>query len=87
MGGGGGKKAGALLGAAVLKETLRRRAAAEQGGRGVGRAASPGPDAMGELYLGVLRDLGVTDEEVEKFIRRNEPAVEEAIRGHGRRGV
>ena len=76
-----------LLGAAVLKELLRRRGAVEQGGSGTGRAAAPGTEAMSELYQGVLRDLGVTDAEVEAFLAGNAQAVEEAIRGHGRRGT
>jgi hypothetical protein len=39
------------------------------------------------LYQGVLRDLGVTEGEVEAYLQANGEAVEEAIRGHGRREV
>jgi hypothetical protein len=61
-----------LFGAAVVKLVLRKRTG-ESG-------ASSG------LYEGILRDLGVTDAEVEKFLTEHEAEVERAIRSHGRRG-
>ncbi len=72
---GAARKAGArspLFGAAVVKAVLRKRA-------GDGAATST-------LYEGILRDLGVTDAEVEKFLADHEAEVEQAIRSHGRRG-
>ena len=62
-----------LLGAAVLKALLVRRN---------GDAARP----TLALYQGVLRDLKLTDEEVESFLAEHEQEVEQAIRSHGRRG-
>ena len=61
-----------LFGAAVVKAVLRKR-------NGDGRATSA-------LYEGILRDLGVTDAEVEQFLDEHEDDVEHAIRSHGRRG-
>ena len=61
-----------LFGAAVVKAVLRKRT-------GAGGATSV-------LYEGILRDLGVTDAEVEKFLSEHEAEVEQAIRSHGRRG-
>ncbi len=66
-----GKKS-PLFGAAVVKAVLRKRS-------GAGGATSV-------LYEGILRDLGVTDAEVEKFLAEHEAEVELAIRSHGRRG-
>ena len=34
----------------------------------------------------LVRDLGVSDAEVEKFLDEHADEVEQAIRGHGRRG-
>ncbi|MFN2550126.1 MAG: hypothetical protein ABR567_22110 [Myxococcales bacterium] len=71
----GARKAGRknpLFGAAVVKAVLRKR-------KGDGSATS-------SLYEGILRDLGVTDKEVEKFLAEHEDEVEIAIRSHGRRG-
>ena len=62
-----------LLGAAVLKALLRRR-------RGDDLAKTKA------LYQGILRDLGLTDEQVERYLIEHGEDVEEAIRGHGRRG-
>ena len=62
-----------LLGAAVLKALLRRR-------RGDDLAKAKA------LYQGILRDLGLTDEQVERYLVEHGHDVEEAIRGHGRRG-
>lgn len=57
-----------LFGAAVLKMSFRLRDALE----------SP---AFKGIYPGVLRDLGVDDEAVEKFTAANREAVEKAARG------
>ena len=38
------------------------------------------------LYEGILRDLGVTDAEVEQYLAEHQQDVEQAIRSHGRRG-
>lgn len=61
-----------LLGAAVVKAVLRKR--------------TGDPEATSALYEGILRDLGVTDAEVERYLGEHEKEVEEAIRSHGRRG-
>ena len=71
----GARKAGPrnpLFGAAVVKAVLRKRNAD-------GAITST-------LYEGILRDLGVSDAEVEKFLAEHEAEVEQAIRSHGRRG-
>jgi len=62
-----------LLGAAVLKALLRRR---------------EGDDwkKTQSLYQGILRDLGLSDEQVEQYLTDHTEEVEEAIRGQGRRG-
>ena len=57
-----------LWGAAVLKLSFTLRGAAD----------SP---AFKGIYPGVLRDLGVEDEQVEAFIDENREAVEKAARG------
>ncbi|MFO0596423.1 MAG: hypothetical protein U0228_13990 [Myxococcaceae bacterium] len=57
-----------LFGAAVLKTSFRLRDSLE----------SP---AFKGIYPGVLRDLGVDDAEVEKFIEANREAVEKAAKG------
>lgn len=62
-----------LLGAAVLKALLRRRAGDSR-------------QQTNSLYEGVLRDLKLTDAEVEEYLATHEPEVERAIRSHGRRG-
>ena len=59
-----------LLGAAVVRQLLRRQGAL----------------ASSALYQGLLRDLGLTDEQVEGFLRENAEAVEAALQTHGRRG-
>ena len=61
-----------LFGAAVVKAVLRKR-------KGAGAATS-------ELYEGILRDLGVTDGDVERYLDEHKEEVELAIRSHGRRG-
>ena len=63
-----------LLGAAVLKALLRRRA-----GDDLAKTQA--------LYDGILRDLGLTDRQVEAYLVDHAEEVEEAIRGHGRRGA
>jgi hypothetical protein len=62
-----------LLGAAVLKALLRRRAGDEW-------------KKTQSLYEGILRDLELSDEQVEQYLADHAEEVEEAIRGHGRRG-
>ena len=61
-----------LFGAAVVKAVLRTR---------TGQSG-----ATSVLYEGILRDLGVSDREVERFLDEHEAEVEQAIRSHGRRG-
>jgi hypothetical protein len=60
-----------LFGAAVVKAVLRKR---------------DGVTATSALYEGILRDLGVTDAEVEAYLAEHGEEVEQAIRSHGRRG-
>jgi hypothetical protein len=45
-----------------------------------------GPGASSALYEGLLRDLGLTDEQVEEYLREHAEAVEVALQTHGRRG-
>ena len=45
-----------------------------------------GASASSALYQGLLRDLGLSDEQVEEFLRQNAEAVEAALQTHGRRG-
>ena len=86
---GGPKKAkNSLLGAAVLKALLTRRAAVDPAPRLADGKQLPGPlDGVRALYDGVLRDLKLTDEQVEKYLAGHAEEVEEAIKGHGRRGA
>jgi hypothetical protein len=58
-----------LWGAAVLKMSFRLR----------GDEQAP---AFRAIYPGVLRDLDVSDDQVEKYIQENQEAVERAARGH-----
>ncbi|HZX97715.1 MAG TPA: hypothetical protein VFE90_24575 [Myxococcales bacterium] len=60
-----------LFGAAVVKAVLRKR---------------DGVQATNALYEGILRDLGVTDAQVEAFLADHAEEVEQAIKSHGRRG-
>ena len=60
-----------IFGAAVLKLTFQLRKDEQ----------SP---QFKSIYEGVLRDLKVTDEAVEAYLAAHRPAVEEAIRSHGR---
>jgi hypothetical protein len=62
-----------ILGAAVLKALLLRRS-----GDDFTKAHA--------LYGGVLRDLDLTDEQVDRYLADHANEVEEAIRSHGRRG-
>jgi hypothetical protein len=57
-----------VRGAAVLKVSFRLRGAED----------SP---AFKGIYPGVLRDLAIADEDVEKYIAENKAAVEKAARG------
>lgn len=57
-----------LFGAAVLKMSFRLR----------GNEETP---AFRFMYPGVLRDLGLKDEDVERYIADNRDAVEKAARG------
>ena len=61
-----------LFGAAVVKAVLRKR---------TGQSG-----ATSILYEGILRDLGVSDDQVERFLAEHEAEVDRAIRSHGRRG-
>jgi hypothetical protein len=60
-----------LFGAAVVKAVLRKR---------------NGVSATSALYEGILRDLGVTDAQVEEYLAAHAKEVEQTIRRHGRRG-
>jgi len=60
-----------LFGAAVVKAVLRKR---------------DGVTATSALYEGILRDLGVSDAQVEQFLADHAEEVEQAIKSHGRRG-
>jgi hypothetical protein len=57
-----------LFGAAVLKVSFRQR----------GDEASEG---FRSIYEGVLRDLGVSDEDVERYLAEHREEVENAARG------
>ena len=59
-----------LLGAAVVEQVLRRQ----------------GASASSALVQGRLRDLGLTDDQVEECLRQNAEAAEAALDSHGRRG-
>ena len=76
----------ALLGAAVLRELLGRRSRVEPAPRLATGVALPAPtDGVRTLYEGVLRDLGLTDEQVREYQEAHAAQVAEAIAGHGRR--
>ena len=60
-----------LFGAAIVKAVLRKRG---------------GVTASSDLYEGILRDLGVTDAQVDEYLAEHVEEVEQAIRSHGRRG-
>jgi hypothetical protein len=57
-----------IFGAAVLKVSFQLRDAV-------------GSPAFQTIYPGVLRDLELTESEVDRFIEANRPAVETAARG------
>jgi len=61
-----------LFGAAVLRRSLALRGEAEE-------------RALGAVYRGVLRDLGLLDEEVQAYLAEHGDAVDAAI-GRGRAG-
>ena len=73
LAGTGKQRKNPVLGAAVLKALLLRRKGDDQ-------------TKTQALYEGVLRDLDLTDEQVEKYLSEHAAEVEEAIRSHGRRG-
>jgi hypothetical protein len=73
VGGTGKPRKNPILGAAVLKALLRRRTGDDH-------------TKAHSLYEGVLRDLDLTDEQVDKYLSEHWAEVEEAIRSHGRRG-
>ncbi len=82
------KRKNPLLGAAVLKETLRRRQQVEPAPQlASGRTLPPATAGIQALYEGVLRDLGLTDAQVEEYLATHAAEVDEAIKGHGRRGA
>lgn len=66
------KRKNPLFGAAVVKAVLRKR--------------SGETSTTSTLYEGILRDLGVTDAEVEKYLSEHEAEIDQAIKSHGRRG-
>ena len=57
------------FGAAVLKVSFRMR-------------GDEATEAFQRVYEGVLRDLGVTDEEVERYLDEHREEIEQAARGH-----
>ena len=65
----GTQKRDPLFGAAVLKVSFRQR-------------GDDSSDAFRRVYEGVLRDLGVTDEDVETYLADHRAEVEQAARGH-----
>lgn len=65
------RKRDPLFGAAVLKLSFRQR----------GDEASEG---FKRVYEGVLRDLGVSDDEVERYLVEHREEVEQAARGQPR---
>ena len=65
----GTRKRDPIFGAAVLKVSFRQQ----------GEETAAG---FRTIYEGVLRDLGITDEEVERYLAENREAVEAAAKGH-----
>lgn len=57
-----------LFGAAVMKLSFKER------------TESTG-DSYRMVYEGVLRDLGITDEEVEKYLAEHRLEIEQAVKG------
>ena len=77
-----------LLGAAVLKLLLQRRSAVDPAPRLADGKLLPGPtDGIRAVYEGVLRDLHLTEQQVDDYLLAHAAEVEEAIKGHGRRGA
>ena len=64
-----GSRKNPLLGAAVVKAVLLR-----QGG-----------STRSDLYAGLLRDLGLTDEEVDRYLQEHGDEVRAVLLSHGRR--
>lgn len=62
------RKRDPLFGAAVLKLSFELR-------------EEEGSEGFRFVYDGVLRDLGVTDEEVDAYLAENRAEVEDAVRG------
>lgn len=62
------RKKNPLFGAAVLKLSFELR-------------ESEGSEGFRFVYDGVLRDLGVTDEEVDEYLAKHRHEVENAVRG------
>lgn len=62
------RKRNPLFGAAVLKLSFELR-------------ESEGSEGFRFVYDGVLRDLGVTDEEVDQYLAEHRSEVEDAVRG------
>lgn len=60
-----------LFSAAVLKLSFRLR-------------GEEGSEAFRFVYDGVLRDLGLADEDVDKYLEKHRAAVEVAVRGHNK---
>ncbi len=69
----GAKKKNPLFGAAVLKLAFAQRHEEQS------------PQFLA-IYQGVLRDLGVSDEEVDRYLEQHRGEVVKAISGKGRRG-
>ncbi|GAC1336530.1 MAG: hypothetical protein NVSMB23_01640 [Myxococcales bacterium] len=67
---GSGGRRHPLLGAAVLKALLRE-------------SSPDGFESAQALYLGVLRDLQLTDAQVDEFLGEHRDQVEKALRNHG----
>lgn len=61
-----------ILGAAVLKVLLREQ-------------SPDGFESAQTLYLGVLRDLDLTDAQVDEYLTRHQDDVDRAIGSHGGR--
>lgn len=64
----GTRKRDPIFGAAVLKLSFQHQSEESAAG-------------FRTIYEGVLRDLGITDEEVERYLAENREAVEAAARG------
>jgi hypothetical protein len=67
----GSRRKDPLFSAAVLKLSFRLR-------------GEEGSEAFRFVYDGVLRDLGIADEDVDRYLEKHRAAVEAAVRGHNR---